>query len=132
MGKPVANGDVLKGLRSGILPFGKECPELVSDLSGDGDGLHLNLVASDAILALAGDVLDEDDLDLATEELEEKLTNKPLGLILPDFGVAFWNVRQTKDNEMIFIPDIFLEVGKFCIFGVLVLDNLVQSTMVLF
>ena len=88
VGQPISDRHSLEDVWSGILSTWKEGPELVPDLTRQNSRLELHLIAREAILPLPGDVLDKNDLDLSLEQLLQEVTNDPLGLVLPDLGVA--------------------------------------------
>ena len=61
--------------RSDVFPAREEQGKLVADLLRHGDGLDLDLIASDGITSLAGNVLHEDDLDIPTQQSSDDTTN---------------------------------------------------------
>ena len=132
VGQPVSNRDAFEGIWPLVLALWEEGAELVSDLAGQRRRLDLNLIAGGAVFGLAGDVLDEDDLDIPLDQLAQEVTDDTLRFVLPNTWITLRNVSQTMNDEVVLIPHVLLKVGYLGVLGELVLEGPVQAAVVLF
>ena len=131
MSQTISDRDTLEGIGSAVFPLRKELRELVPDLLGHRHGLDLNLIASNGILALGGDVLDKHDSDITTDHDGHDSGHVLLSLFLPDSSVALGNSTETGDDEVIFVADVLVVLCQLCVDGDLVLHDAIQAAMVL-
>ena len=115
-----------------LVPSGEELAERVPDQLRLGHRLKTNLVAHLCIWSSTGDVLDEHDGALPTDQLADDWLNILLRFLLPSLpNESGWDSRQAEDDEPIFMTLVDLNIGKFGIDCNLQVDNTAKPTVVL-
>ena len=123
---------MLQRLRSLVNRTDEEGSKLIPDLLGVFELGHLDVVAGLRVLGATGLVHHHNDVLLGSNQDLEDSLNVANGKGLPLLGrKAFWKPLQATDDEPGLVPDVLLIVAELGVQGSLLLDGLVQSTMVL-
>ena len=127
------NVKLLKRGRTPVNTALEEHAELLANELGSSNVLHLDAVLDLGVDTIAvGHVLNEDDGHLLTHQSDHDTLNITESLILPVFsGEVTGDLREAMDDEAVLIPLVLAPVGQLGVDGNLVLDDFVQTTMIL-